>query len=55
MLKTDLMLALRSLRRRARYALTNGLGSTLGLAVGTVTWQSLTTARVDPARVLRSE
>ena len=32
MLKTDLTLALRSLRRRARYALTNGLGLTLGLA-----------------------
>ena len=32
MFKTDLALALRSLRRRARYALTNGLGLTLGLA-----------------------
>lgn len=32
MFKTDLTLALRSLRRRARYALTNGLGLTLGLA-----------------------
>ena len=32
MLKTDLTLALRTLRRRMRYALTNGLGLTLGLA-----------------------
>jgi len=32
MLKTDLILALRNLRRRARYALTNGLGLALGLA-----------------------
>ncbi|NBB74840.1 MAG: FtsX-like permease family protein, partial [Bacteroidetes bacterium] len=32
MFKTDLTLALRSLRRRVRYALTNGLGLTLGLA-----------------------
>jgi putative ABC transport system permease protein len=31
-----------------------GLGA-LALAVGAVSWQSLTTARVDPARVLRSE
>jgi putative ABC transport system permease protein len=31
-----------------------GLGA-LALAVGAVTWQSLAAARVDPARVLRSE